>query len=215
MRELAPLTAAIPIFVVTADGRFDDLLDTDSMVARMRSLYDSETAERIARVFRDPAALGNLKQAVRSRWSAWIQAWLGIDWSNGSEQTIKAPVLHADPSGKLKVETVSSFIGRAPSGEIHLSQRMNIDDDELEQLMRGAAEPSGAERSKTKRRGRSQTLLEVQTTWPSLKPSYSHTRKTLHIVSDGKRERETEDHVFRFDWLGSSREKPKCRSLQH
>ena len=209
-RKLKPITSAIPIFVISADGRFQDVLGIELMIKRMRSLYDAEDADRIEAILRNEEAMNILKQSAAARWSAWVEAWLGIDWSQGSEQTTEAPFLQADPSGKLMLKRVSSYLGRPRPAELKLSARTTVEGEQLRQLLRGVSAASDADLSAAEIRGKLETVMEVETTWPELRPSWAHTRKSTAIEVDGERQDAVEDHVYRFDWAGSAREKGKC-----
>jgi len=162
------------------------------------------------RALRNEAARKLLKQGVAQRWSAWVEGWLGVDFSRGSEVTVAAPALNVDPSGELKIPTVMSYVGPVRPGEFKLSARTKLQDDKLRALMSGvnAAFEAGVELTGV--HGKAETLAEVETTWPELKPSWSHTRRFLELEVGGKLRREIEDHVYRFDWSSPGRGEPKC-----
>jgi hypothetical protein len=48
------------------------------------------------------------------------------------------------------------------------------------------------------------SVMDVDTEWPELRPRYAHMRSTVRFAWEGREQTLVEDHEFRFDWKKAS-----------
>jgi hypothetical protein len=203
LERLAPLMAAIAVFVVTSDGRFVDVRGLEVMLGEMRKVFPREKVDLLRSAFSNPAQLAILKEAVAFRWRAWVEAWLFVDPAEGTPQTLGASVGDARRELYLRETT--------PSGRARLASRLKLDPktakplvaDLMREFERDPNELDGIELS-------AEDVWEIETDWPLIRPWRVRTQKTVRVTSKKKSEERAEVHDFSFDWIRGKDRTPEC-----
>lgn len=203
LERVAPLMAAIPVFVVTAEGRFVDVRGLEMMFAEMKKVLPKENVDVMRTAFSNPPQLATLKEAVAFRWRAWVEAWLFVDPAQGTPQTLGASV--GDARRELYLREPTS------SGRARLAARLKLDPrtakplvaDLLRQFDQDPNKLDGIELS-------AEDVWEIETDWPLIRPWRVRTQKTVRVTSKKKREERAEVHDFTFDWIRGKDRTPEC-----
>jgi hypothetical protein len=207
--QLAPVTAAIPLIVVDAQGRFADIQGLEEMMRGLEKAFPKKKLAPIRGLLKNPAQVQLLKQAAAFRWRAWAEAWLSYDPALGRSHPVEAaaPVPGADRgAGEL------AFEGRTVRRAARLSASTKLEGNDAKRLVAAvlaAVDVPAADLDSMK--VSASYRVNVETEWPEIRPHRAKTEKLVRVDVDGTTREALESHDWVFGWDGSKNAKAECK----
>jgi hypothetical protein len=97
LKELAPVMAAIPRFVIDAQGKVTAVEGAADLLARLQAALPDADLRSLKETLETPAAMEAITASATERWQVWVQAWLEYDSHTITAQDVVSP-------GRVKLE---------------------------------------------------------------------------------------------------------------
>ncbi len=213
----AQLAAAIPTFLISRGGRFEDALGIEEMVDKTIAFLKTQEGagmdearwKSTEAMMKSPQMLAQLKSKVADYWNVWVGGWLGLQIAAGeqAEATTNVPM----PDGSL-VEAPLRFSHEGAvegnEGLVRLTAVALLEGPEatraLERSVRKMAEGAGGAEPPPEpmfENFRRITTVTVETDPATLRPAHTMQETLIELTSatgEVRKQREVREHTF--DW---------------
>ncbi|MCA8949802.1 MAG: hypothetical protein KDE27_09890 [Planctomycetes bacterium] len=201
--QLVAMTAAIPGFLVRADGAFLGIADFDAFLDSMEDLRGPMPGLRAA--MEQPNLRLGFERQVGRFWRAWVENWIGMNAVAGSSATIPfdaGQVSGIEMGSDLAAEpprTERAFRGwTAVGGQAHVTWRLQWQPDAA--VMRGLTGVVGADGAGVEGVARVRSTAEAVLDPATLQPSSAYWAEEIEVEIDGRMEHRLERREYSFDW---------------
>jgi hypothetical protein len=200
--QIAPISAAIPAFIINASGTLLEVEGIDGMLQRMEKAMPGNIS-RVRDALKTPAARSALSAAIGERWQAWVGVWTRFEPAKGAQQVISDTFPGPPPTtvnSELSVDRVWA------KNHVKLAWRTTLTGTQAAGLAKLLVKSFGARDMPLDGYELSgNTLIEADMDWPSLRPKWVHTLKSITVTGAGSVSK-VEDHEYTFGpWSASTR----------
>jgi hypothetical protein len=193
--QITPLGAVIPALILDASGRGIEVEGIDELLAGMEKSLPEFNAAPLRQAFASNEAREVLKQAILSRWRAWVEGWIVYDPASGPTTEIMSEGFGRQVRSEL---TFEGWVGE----HARLSLNAKLSKEDVHALLTSVSRTLGVKDMKPTMFEDPQVSLgsRVETEWPELRPHWVTTEKRIAFTIAGETTRKDETHEFRFDW---------------
>jgi len=196
LKQIEAAASNLPTMVVDHSGAFLHGTGYPELIKHATTTFPGPEFAELREFLASGQAPPILDATLRQLWQAWVGVWLRFDPTRGASQDVS----DADP----KASVISmSYGGLTPEHRVKLAAHRVPTQDELAKL---AGVAGGADA------GDQAAVLDwnVETDWPDVRPWRARSRRIATATVQGKEQRITDDHLYRFDWQPSAANKPRC-----
>ncbi len=188
----------LPTMIVDRAGSFVGVTGIDEMVARLARAVPGLDLSALRSGVGSAATRTALQGELATRWLDWVGLWQAYDPSQGASQAVTVD------GGAASTATTIDLKGSS-DGRVKLRAHRSLTASDLGDLVQALGPllgDAGVDMNQVLRGGDS--VMDVDTEWPELRPRHAHMRTSIRFVLAGQEQTMIEDHTFLFDWKNAT-----------
>lgn len=205
--------AAMPAFLVSADGEFEDITDYERLIEMVLQQNPEEERAEMGRTLRHPRMQAFVREGISKIWFTWAGVWAGQGLAQRHVVEVDTTVEAGSASYTLPARYEHKGEAEGHPGHVKLAFTTTLKGEAANAVLREtmggvmqAAVPENEEASQEMQEAlREMTFSKVTninaTVDPAtLLPLRCQSEETTTVVVDGERQDIVERHSYRFTW---------------
>jgi hypothetical protein len=203
LHRIQSLTSLRPVMFIDHAGTLVAVGKVVEMIDRIASAYPDVDFSAMRRLVVEGSAVDYFKQMMETIWLRWVEGWMQVDPSRGSEQEL-SPSPDVTPS-------LIKYLGSTSEHRARFSSLRVLSPREASQFTGTIFRALLPDLDADAAMDHVTTLVEVETDWPGVRPWVARQHNKVHFSYAGTEQTMVMDVRTRFDWRAANAKDVKCR----